>query len=55
MNFQVSKTRPNDNDACAKYRECQKLVKMLLFQKAIAVNDMQKSIAETIDLESMSE
>ncbi|XP_042884048.1 serine/threonine-protein phosphatase 5-like [Penaeus japonicus] len=49
----VTKTRPNDRDAKVKYNECQKVVKMLMFQKAIAVDDDKKSIAEAINLESM--
>ncbi|XP_069961394.1 serine/threonine-protein phosphatase 5 [Cherax quadricarinatus] len=50
----VTKTRPNDRDAKIKYSECQKVVKMLLFQKAIAVDDDNKSVAQSIDLESMA-
>ncbi|CAL4073874.1 unnamed protein product, partial [Meganyctiphanes norvegica] len=49
----VTKTRPNDRDAKMKYNECQKVVKMMLFQKAIAVDDDKKSIAESINLEAM--
>lgn len=51
--FQVTKTRPNDRDAKLKFNECQKVVKMLMFQKAIAVDDDYKSVAQSIDLESM--
>ncbi|XP_064083714.1 serine/threonine-protein phosphatase 5-like isoform X1 [Macrobrachium nipponense] len=49
----VTKTRPNDRDAKVKYNECQKVVKMLMFQKAIAVDDDKKSVAESINLEAM--
>ncbi|XP_076029442.1 protein phosphatase D3 [Oratosquilla oratoria] len=50
----VTKTRPNDKDAKMKFTECQKMVTMLMFQKAIAVEDNKKSIAESIDLDSMA-
>jgi len=46
--------RPNDKDAKAKYTECNKIVKMQAFAKAIAV-DHSKSIAETLDIASMGE
>ena len=51
--LQVTKTRPNDRDAKMKYNECQKVVKMMLFQKAIAVDDDKKSVSESINLEAM--
>ncbi|XP_067941950.1 serine/threonine-protein phosphatase 5-like isoform X2 [Watersipora subatra] len=40
----VHKARPNDKDAKAKYKECQKLVNQIAFQRAIAVE------AKTVDL-----
>lgn len=46
--------RPNDKDARAKYNECKKIVNVQAFQKAIAVEDNHKSVADTIDLASMS-
>ncbi|KAK8371904.1 hypothetical protein O3P69_013501 [Scylla paramamosain] len=49
----VTKTRPGDKDARLKYQECQKVVKMMLFQKAIAVEEDSKSVAASIDLEAM--
>ena len=51
--LQVRKVRPNDRDAKMKYTECQKIVKIMLFQKAIAVDDEKKAISETIDLTNM--
>ncbi|XP_064599585.1 serine/threonine-protein phosphatase 5-like [Liolophura sinensis] len=48
----VAKAKPNDKDARAKYNECNKIVKRIAFEKAIAVDD--KSVAEQIDLESMA-
>merc|ERR1712038_1438690 len=51
----VTKARPNDKDAKNKYSECNKIVKRLAFEKAIAVEDQEKkSVAETINLETMS-
>ncbi|KAK4300299.1 hypothetical protein Pmani_027485 [Petrolisthes manimaculis] len=49
----VSKTRPNDRDARLKFQECQKVVKMIMFQKAIAVEENTKTVAQSIDLRSM--
>lgn len=49
----VTKTRPGDKDARVKFQECQKVVKMLLFQKAIAVEEDSRSVSATIDLDSM--
>ncbi len=54
MVFQVTKARPNDKDAHAKYQECNKIVKRIAFEKAIAVDDEHKSVADQINLESMS-
>ena len=48
------KVRPNDKDAKAKYTECNKIVKMAAFARAIAVDD-EKSIADTLDIASMCE
>ena len=52
VHLQVVKVRPSDRDAKAKYTECNKIVKMNAFAKAIAVND-SKTIAETLDLSTM--
>ncbi|XP_060062862.1 serine/threonine-protein phosphatase 5-like [Ylistrum balloti] len=49
----VVKVRPNNKDARAKFNECQKIVRMMAFQKAISVED-SKSVAEQIDLAAMS-
>ncbi|KAB7504811.1 Serine/threonine-protein phosphatase 5 [Armadillidium nasatum] len=49
----VYKTRPNDKDAKMKYTECQKIVKVMLFQKAIAVDDEKKPVSDSINLEAM--
>ncbi|KAK4885343.1 hypothetical protein RN001_001614 [Aquatica leii] len=50
----VSKARPNDKDAKLKYTECNKIVKKIAFEKAIAVEDVKRNIADTIDLDAMT-
>ncbi|XP_026468472.1 serine/threonine-protein phosphatase 5-like [Ctenocephalides felis] len=50
----VVKARPNDKDAKLKYNECNKIVKKLAFEKAIAVDKPEKNIADTIDFAAMS-
>ncbi|XP_046658681.1 LOW QUALITY PROTEIN: serine/threonine-protein phosphatase 5-like [Homalodisca vitripennis] len=50
----VVKARPQDTDARLKFQECRKIVKKLAFEKAIAVDDTKKSIADSIDFESMA-
>lgn len=50
----VVRYRPNDRDAKTKLTECQKIVKRLAFERAIAVDEVKKSVADSIDLESMS-
>lgn len=49
----VVKARPNDKDAKERCVECQKIVKVSAFNKAISVED-KKNIADTINLEDMS-
>uniref|UniRef100_A0A2P2I2P8 protein-serine/threonine phosphatase n=3 Tax=Hirondellea gigas TaxID=1518452 RepID=A0A2P2I2P8_9CRUS len=49
----VVRVRPFDKDAKLKMTECQKVVQMLLFQKAIAVDD-KKSVADSINLDAMT-
>jgi len=50
----VHKAAPSDVDAKKKFQECGKIVKRLAFEKAISVQTAEKSIAESIDLESMA-
>nr|CAG4643841.1 EOG090X03S1 [Lepidurus arcticus] len=50
----VSKARPNDKDARLKYTECNKIVKKEAFEKAISVDSVKKSIADSIDIENMA-
>lgn len=52
--FQVTKVKPTDPDAKAKYNECNKIVKKIAFEKAISVDDTKKNIADTINLDAMS-
>lgn len=51
--LQVAKARPKDADAKLKCAECSKIVKKLAFERAIAVDDTKKSIADSIDFEGM--
>lgn len=45
----VHKRCPNDESAKTKYNECSKIVKRLAFEKAIAVEKVEKSLAEMFD------
>ena len=49
----VSKVRPNDKDAKAKFTECRKIVQQIAFNKAIAVEEKSNSIADNLEVESM--
>lgn len=49
----VSKVRPNDKDAKAKFTECRKIVQQIAFNKAIAVEEKSSSIADNLEVESM--
>ena len=51
--LQVTKVRPNDKDAKQKFVECNKIVKRLAFEKAIAVDD-HSCVSDGINLEAMS-
>lgn len=50
----MQKAAPSDADAQKKFQECSKIVKRLAFEKAISVQALEKSVADEIDLESMS-
>ena len=52
---QVTKVRPNDKDAKAKFSECSKIVNRMAFERAIAVESDKKPIVETLNLDAMSE
>jgi serine/threonine-protein phosphatase 5 len=49
----VVKVCPNDKDALSKLTECQKIVKRIAFEKAIAVDEHKKSAFDMVDIESM--
>ena len=49
----VAKVCPNDKDAQSKLTECQKIVKRIAFEKAIAVDDHKKSAFDMVDIESL--
>jgi len=49
----VYKARPNDKDAKLKYTECKKITQQMAFQKAISVEETKKSVALSIDVDSM--
>ena len=49
----MTKARPNDKDAQKKYSECNKIVKRVAFEKAIAVEDSKKCVADQIHLDTM--
>ncbi len=49
----VKKAKPHDKDAQLKYSECNKIVRQLAFEKAIAVDSTRKRPSESLDIESM--
>lgn len=48
------KVRPNDKDARMKYQECNKIVKQKAFERAIASDEIKKSVVDSLDIENMS-
>ncbi|KAI9322621.1 Metallo-dependent phosphatase-like protein [Dichotomocladium elegans] len=50
----VSKRAPGDKDAKAKLDECQKIVKRIEFEKALEHDDTKPSVAESLDIETMT-
>lgn len=51
----VSKCRPNDKEAKLKFTECNKIVKMRAFERAIAVDKPEKTLSEMFqDLENIT-
>lgn len=46
--------RPNDKDAKMKYQECNKIVKQKAFERAIASDELKRSVVDSLDIESMS-
>ncbi len=50
----MTKACPNDKDATVKYEECKKIVTRIRFEKAIAVDESAKSVANQIEIHTMS-
>ncbi|KAM7398936.1 hypothetical protein PAMP_018237 [Pampus punctatissimus] len=50
----VVRVRPNDKDARMKYQECNKIVKQKAFERAIASDEIKKSVVDSLDIESMT-
>ncbi len=44
---------PGDKDAQAKFKECDRVVKRILFEEAISMNHVSECVADTIDADSM--
>lgn len=51
----VYKRCPKDDSAKVKFNECSKIVKRLAFEKAIAVEKVEKSLSEMFDWLSIGE
>ncbi|KAK6296287.1 hypothetical protein J4Q44_G00340000 [Coregonus suidteri] len=49
----VVRVRPNDKDAKMKYQECNKIVKQKAFERAIASDEIKKSVVDSLDIENM--
>ncbi len=50
----MCKARPKDPEARTKFLECQKIVRRLAFEKAIAVEEKQKkSIVDSLDIDAI--
>uniref|UniRef100_A0A0R3RR96 protein-serine/threonine phosphatase n=1 Tax=Elaeophora elaphi TaxID=1147741 RepID=A0A0R3RR96_9BILA len=49
----VRKALPNNADAKRKYDECQKLMRKIAFEKAISVDHDKRSIAESINIDTI--
>jgi serine/threonine-protein phosphatase 5 len=49
----VVKRAPADKDARRQLTECEKIVRRIEFEKAIEVEDADKSVADSIDLDAM--
>ncbi|XP_053279433.1 serine/threonine-protein phosphatase 5 [Pleuronectes platessa] len=50
----VVKVRPNDKDAKMKFQECNKIVKQKAFERAIASDEIRKSVVDSLDIENMT-
>ncbi|XP_077317223.1 serine/threonine-protein phosphatase 5 [Lithobates pipiens] len=50
----VVKVRPNDKDAQMKFQECSKLVRQKAFERAIACDQHNRSVVDSLDIEGMT-
>ncbi|TSP46835.1 Serine/threonine-protein phosphatase 5 [Bagarius yarrelli] len=50
----VVRVRPNDKDAKLKYQECNKIVKQKAFERAIASDELKRSVVDSLDIENMT-
>ena len=50
----VARARPSDKDARTKFSECQKIVRKLAFERAIAVEGKTTSVADEINVSTMT-
>ncbi|XP_078097891.1 serine/threonine-protein phosphatase 5 [Mustelus asterias] len=50
----VVRVKPNDKDAKMKYQECNKIVKQKAFERAIANDELKRSVVDSLDIESMT-
>uniref|UniRef100_A0A9J8BLL9 Serine/threonine-protein phosphatase n=2 Tax=Cyprinus carpio TaxID=7962 RepID=A0A9J8BLL9_CYPCA len=48
------RVRPNDKDAKMKYQECNKIVKQKAFERAIASDELKRSVVDSLDIENMT-
>ncbi|XP_016415784.1 serine/threonine-protein phosphatase 5-like [Sinocyclocheilus rhinocerous] len=50
----VVRVRPSDKDAKMKYQECNKIVKQKAFERAIASDELKRSVVDSLDIENMT-
>ncbi|CAJ0967261.1 unnamed protein product [Ranitomeya imitator] len=50
----VVKVRPHDKDAQMKFQECSKLVRQKAFERAIACDQHNRSVVDSLDIEGMT-
>ncbi|MEE6512043.1 hypothetical protein FKM82_018932 [Ascaphus truei] len=55
LSSQVVKVRPQDRDAQMKFHECSKMVRQKAFERAIACEQQNRSVVDSLDIEGMSE
>ena len=50
----MTKACPKDQDAKKRFLDCKKIVQRIAFENAIRVDEVKKSVADALDLDSMS-